>query len=454
MYVFIHRFRMNDHKNKLAVLRVQISRARKTGNQPLLDQLEGERKVLKKMKRVSRQVKRVVQEIPEEDYFDSDDGTVPAVPCTTAPVLTSSTFSVSTAPAFVPIIPVSTSPVAARVSTTPTMNSSSSLSSLSSNSNSSSSSGSIGSNFSTPVRGSTIVSDRGSPNGTEIVLKTFPTLNEARAYSRLEDRFKSTGGTGRSKIRGHYKCAAEGCPCVRKVLPTVDGFEVVQYEEHNHHEKAQGTRAFLKPEEKVLADKFCQLGLPPIKFQMAMESFSAPVSEAQSKHLVSRFNRPRKPQDFVEWLETTGMDLTSRTSKVMGTKVVDRDFAVLMSSPELLFVDIVEDDVLSLDGTFEHCKTSTLLMLSLVHNGRVDQMHKHHVLAFGVVSGHEPTHTVKWFLDLILQARNKPFGTLLWKVDGSLALREGVRLCYHSSTPPKVGMDYFHVVCMAFETRK
>ncbi len=63
-------------------------------------------------------------------------------------------------------------------------------------------------------------------------------------------------------------------PCVRKVLPTVDSFDVVQYEEHNHHEKAQGTRAFLKPEEKVLADKFYQLGLPPIKFQMAMESFA------------------------------------------------------------------------------------------------------------------------------------------------------------------------------------
>jgi hypothetical protein len=130
----------------------------------------------------------------------------------------------------------------------------------------------------------------------------------------------------------------------------------------------------------------------------------------------------------------------------MGSKVVDQDFAVLMSSPELLFVDITTDDVLSLDGTFDHCKTSTLLMLSLVHNGRVDQMHKHHVLAMGVVSGHEPTHTVNWFLELIQKARKRTFETLLWKVDGSLALREAILLCYPDSTPPKVAMDLFHVM--------
>jgi hypothetical protein len=117
-----------------------------------------------------------------------------------------------------------------------------------------------------------------------------------------------------------------------------------------------------------------------------------------------------------------------------------------MSSPELLLVDIEADDVLSLDGTYDHCKTSTLMMLSFVRNGRKDQMHKHHVLAFGVVSGHEPSRTVYWFLDLIMQARKKPFETLLWKVDGSLALREAIGLCYEEGNVPIIAMDYFHLM--------
>jgi hypothetical protein len=130
----------------------------------------------------------------------------------------------------------------------------------------------------------------------------------------------------------------------------------------------------------------------------------------------------------------------------MGHKVVDQEFAVLMSSPELLFSTIEKDDVLSLDGTFDHCKTSTLMMLSLVRNARVDQMHRHHVLGFGIVSGHEASLTVQWFLELIVQARGQPFETFLWKVDGSMALREAISLCYRGRDVPIIAMDYFHLM--------
>ena len=44
-----------------------------------------------------------------------------------------------------------------------------------------------------------------------------------------------------------------------------------------------------------------------------------------------------------------------------------------------------------------------------------------------------------------MKARGKPFDTLLWKVDGSLALREAITLCYKDSTP-EVAMDYFHLM--------
>jgi hypothetical protein len=305
--------------------------------------------------------------------------------------------------------------------------------------------------FTTPVRssnGSVCGSPQISSEEPGSNLASFPTLEEARKYARLQDRFLSTGGTGRSNhVRGSYRCAVEECPCTRRVVQIDEAFVVFQFHDHNHVSKALSTRVYLQENELVLATKMCKLGLPPVKLQMAMASLDSPMSESACKHFVTRYNRPRRQQDVLEWIQDSGRSWTCGSSKVMGVTVEDREFAVLMSSPELLLVDIADDDVLSLDGTFEHCKTSTLVMLSLVHNSRRDQMHKHHVLAFGVVSGHEPTRTVHWFLELILKARGQIFGTLLWKVDGSLALREAILLCYkNSSKSPNIAMDYFHLM--------
>ena len=45
-----------------------------------------------------------------------------------------------------------------------------------------------------------------------------------------------------------------------------------------------------------------------------------------------------------------------------------------------------------------------------------------------------------------MKARGKKFGTLLWKVDGSLALREAIMLCHTGASNPNIAMDYFHLM--------
>lgn len=110
------------------------------------------------------------------------------------------------------------------------------------------------------------------------------------------------GGTGKSKFEAKYRCVTESCPCVRKVFPVEDKFVVFEYGEHKHSDKPQGIRHFMAPQEKELADNLCKLGLPPSKLRIGMSNFNHPMSESTSKHYVTKFNRPRKEEDIVEWI--------------------------------------------------------------------------------------------------------------------------------------------------------
>jgi hypothetical protein len=295
---------MSDVAKKLGVLRVQIFRAKKSGDVELLKELEEERKALKKSDRMSRQedmqvhitrsaVHEPVQELDDfEDLRGSTNG-IPMFPASACmPSSTSSTASTSTqGPTFttpvrvspvctndgprITIVPASIgSPtgVTTHVQTPPTVYVSDSPDIISCTASVSITSlTSIPTNTSgcsgTPAHCSSIVPPNIpiSPLDSGIKLASFGSLQEARTYARLEDRFKSTGGTGRSKIRGSYQCAAQGCLCIRKVFPVEGGYDVVQFKEHNHVEKAQGTRVFLKEDAKILANKLCKLGLPPAK---------------------------------------------------------------------------------------------------------------------------------------------------------------------------------------------